>query len=50
MDDSGHEEDRGGIDGLRFSYGFFLYLFNGLSENSSQPSTMKPIGTPVITT
>jgi hypothetical protein len=48
MDDSGHEEDRGGIDGLRLSYGFFL--FNGLSENSSQPNTMKPIGTPVITT
>jgi hypothetical protein len=49
MDDSGDEEARSGIDGLRLSYGFFLFLSNGLCKNSSQPSTMKPIATPVIT-
>ena len=29
------------------SYGFFLFLYDGLSENSSQPRRMKPIATPV---
>jgi hypothetical protein len=50
MDDSGDGEDRGGTDGLRLSYGFFLISSDGLSENSSQPSTMKPIATPVMAT
>lgn len=34
-------------DDLRLSYGFFLFLSGGLSENSSQPSMTKPITTPV---
>lgn len=33
---------------LRSDYGFFLFLPEGFSENSSQPRTMKPIATPVI--
>jgi hypothetical protein len=50
MNDSGDEEARSGIDGLRLSYGFFLFLSNGLCENSSQPSTMKMIASTVMAT
>lgn len=36
------------MDGLRVSEGFFLFLSDRLSENSSELSTMKPIVTPVM--
>lgn len=41
LDDSGDGEDRGGMDGLRVSEGFFLFLSDRLSENSSELSTIK---------